>query len=120
METKWLNRFVQAAVITVALMAVCHELEKPEAEREWHDKIAGVIPYDFRPPTVERFKEAYWNPYKPVLTPQMFGIGWAINFYALLENLGVIREGASEEDFLMPSKSIKELIKQAQELEYGG
>ena len=60
MKRVWLVRFVEMAVITVALAAVCQELEKPEEERTWHGKV-GFIPYDFRLPTIERIKEGYWN-----------------------------------------------------------
>jgi len=114
MENKWIIRAIQAAVITLTLAAICQELEKPKEERKWHGKIAGFIPYDFRMPTIEKFKEAYWNAYeKRILTPEVFGIGWAINFYTLLENLGIIRQaGVSEESFLMPTQSIKETLAQ--------
>ena len=102
---------LQATAITLTVAAVCQELEKPKEEREWHGKIAGFVPYDFRLPTVERIKEAYWNPYESrILSPEVFGIGWAINFYALLERLSLFRQGISEEDFLMPTKSIKEVL----------
>lgn len=112
MDSKWFTRVVQVAVITLTLAAICQELEKPKEERRWHGKVAGIIPYDFRFPTLERFKEAYWNPYESrVFTPRVFGIGWAINFYALLENLRVIEAGVSEEDFLMPTKAIKDLLR---------
>lgn len=112
MERKWFIRAIQAAVITLTLAAICQELEKPKEERKWHGKIAGFIPYDFRMPTIERLKESYWNPYeRRVLTPEVFGIGWAINFYTLLENLGVIGQAdTSEECFLMPTQSIKEVL----------
>jgi len=109
---KWFTRLIQVTVITLTLMAVCQEMEKPKEERRWHGKIAGIIPYDFRMPTIERFKEAYWDPYnRRVLTPEAFGIGWAINFYTLLENLGVIKQAdVSEESFLMPTQSIKDVL----------
>ena len=112
MERKWFIRAIQAAVITLTLAAVCQELEKPKEERKWHGKIAGFVPYDFRMPTIERLKESYWNPYeRRILMPEVFGIGWAINFYALLENLGVIKQAdISEESFLMPTQSIKEAL----------
>ncbi|GAI16495.1 unnamed protein product, partial [marine sediment metagenome] len=45
-----------------------------------------------------------------ILSPEVFGIGWAINFYALLERLRLIGQEISEEDFLMPTKSIKEVL----------
>ena len=111
MTGKWLIRMLQATAITLTVAAVCQELEKPKEEREWHGKIAGFVPYDFRLPTIERIKEAYWNPYESrILSPEVFGIGWAINFYALLERLSLFRQGISEEDFLMPTKSIKEVL----------
>ena len=59
--------------------------------------------------------ETYWNPYeRRVLMPEVFGVGWAINFHALLENLGVIKNtDVSEESFLMPTKSIKDKLIQS-------
>ena len=112
MSRKWFTRILQISVVTLTMAAIFQELEKPEEERTWHGKIAGIIPYDFRIPTVERFKESYWNPYeRRVLTPEVFGIGWAINLYTLLENLGLIkRADVSEESFLMPTQSIKDVL----------
>jgi hypothetical protein len=111
MYSKWVTRILQVTVITITLAAICQEMEKPKEERRWHGKVAGFIPYDFRVPTLERLKEAYWNPYeKRILTPEVFGIGWAINFYSLLDNLGLIGSGVSEEDFLMPTQAIKDLL----------
>lgn len=40
------------------------------------------LPYDFRKPTVTRVKERFWNPDDSrVLTPMVFGWGYAINLY---------------------------------------
>ena len=112
MDREWFTRILQVAVVALTLAAVFQELEKPKEEREWHGKVAGIFPYDFRIPTIERLKESFWNPYeRRIFTPPLFGIGWAINFYALLENLRVIEEDVSEESFLMPSQSIKALLK---------
>ena len=112
MKREWFTRIVQVAVITLAMAAICQELEKPREERKWHGKVARFIPYDFRLPTIERFKESYWNPYNSrIFTPEVFGIGWAINFYALLEKLRLIGEAyISEEDFLMPTQSIRDVL----------
>ena len=111
MNGKWLTRILQATVMALALAAVCQELEKPKQEREWHGTIAGFVPYDFRIPTIEKFKEAYWNPFESrIFSPEVFGIGWAINFYALLERLRLIAQDVSEEDFLMPSERMKDLL----------
>ncbi len=118
MKSKWPIRILQATAITLAMVAVCQELEKPREERKWHGKVIGFIPYDFRLPTLEKFKESYWNPYeRRILTPEVFGIGWAVNFYALLEKMGIIRPAGSEEDFLMPGKHMKEVLTQALEEE---
>ncbi len=111
MNSKWLIRIIQATAITLSLTAVCQELEKPEEDRKWYGTVAGFIPYDFRLPTTEKLKEAYWNPFEErVFTPEVFGVGWAVNFYALLERLRLIGRGISEENFLMPTKSIKEAL----------
>ena len=112
MDRKWFIRILQATALTLTFAAICRELEKPKEERRWHGKIAGIMPYDFRIPSIERVKECYWNPYESrVLTPRVFGIGWGINFYALLERLRLIGETyISEEDFLMPTKAMKDLL----------
>ena len=103
---------LQVTVVALTLAAVFQELEKPKEERKWHGKVAGIFPYDFRIPTIKRLKESYWNPYESrVFTPPVFGLGWAINFYALLENLRVIEEDVSEESFLMPTPAMKEAMK---------
>jgi len=34
------------------------------------------VPYDFRFPTIERFKSRFWNPDDPrIFTPNVFGVG---------------------------------------------
>ena len=118
MNIKDLNRLLQVTTITLALTAVCQELEKPKEERLWHGKAIGFVPYDFRFPTLERIRETYWNPYDSrILVPEAFGIGWAINFYSLLERLRLIGQDLSEEDFLMPGEHMKEVLTHALEAE---
>src|SRR5256884_9759150 len=81
------GRLVRAIVRGLTMAAVAQELSKPEAERTWHGRVAGV-PYDFRWPTLRRFREAYWNPDDPrVFTDRVVGIGWAVNFAQLLPRL---------------------------------
>ncbi len=73
-------------------VAVCQELRKPPEERTWHGRIGGLMPYDFRPPTPERLRDAYWNPDEPrIFTDRVLGIGWAINFYSLLQGLSELK-----------------------------
>ena len=111
MGKEWPIRLMQAAVITITLAAVCQEMEKPKEERHWHGKL-GFIPYDFRLPTIERFRESYWNAEtSSIFTQEAFGVGWAINFHGLLEKMRLIGESyASEDDFLMPTKSLKKAL----------
>jgi len=64
--------------------ALRDQLRLPPEERTWHGKIAGRIPYDLRPPTVERIRDTFWNKNtSEILVPQAFGIGWTINLYPI-------------------------------------
>ena len=66
-------------------LALREQLRLPPAERTWHGRIAGRIPYDFRLPTAERLRATFWNKHtSQILVPQAFGIGWTINLYPLL------------------------------------
>lgn len=116
MNRKCANRVMQTVTFALILAAVCQELEKPKEERVWHGRIARFVPYDFRLPTPRRIIDTFWNPYeRRVFMPQVFGIGWTINFHALLENMGIIKcADVSEEDFLMPTESMKNILKQSQ------
>ena len=85
-----ISRLLRAALFFLTLAAVAQELSKPEGQRTWHGRVAGV-PYDFRVPTLGRFRDAYWNPDDPrIFTDRVVGIGWAVNFGQLLPRL---REG---------------------------
>ena len=60
--------------------AITKELRTPERERDWNGRIAGVVPYDLRPPSVERIRSRVWDPENPkVVMPQVFGVGWTLN-----------------------------------------
>jgi hypothetical protein len=72
----------------VAAIAVIQELRKPAEERTWHGKVADLFPYDFRIPTTERFRQAFWNPDGPILSSKAWGVGWALNFGAVKKLLG--------------------------------
>ena len=73
-----------------SLGAIYVELRKPPAERTWQGKLLGVVPYDFRLPTLERLRGAYWNPRSPKLfTDRPFGVGWSVNIPTVLRRLGV-------------------------------
>jgi hypothetical protein len=77
-------RDILGAIRTFAWVAVIgalyQELRKPPADRTWHGRVAGVVPYDFRVPTIERVRAAYWDPSSDtVFSDRVFGVGWAIN-----------------------------------------
>ncbi len=77
---KKLKRTMAAVVFGVTVAAVIQELSKPEEEREWHGIVAGFVPYDFRPPTLDRLRDSWWNPESEELfTDRVFGVGWAVN-----------------------------------------
>ena len=84
-----MRRLVRLAAIGLLVGAVATELAKPEEERNWHGRVLGVVPYDFRVPSWDKIRGAYWNPSSDSLfSDRVFGVGWAINLYrakALLE-----------------------------------
>ena len=91
---KFLFRLFQIAVLYVFIRALREQLERPPEERDWHGKV-GVVPYDFRIPTVGQVRDAYWNPdSEELFTSRVLGIGWAINFAHLLRIVDELREQA--------------------------
>ncbi len=70
--------------------AIASELNKPAEERTWHGKIAGVVPYDLRRPTVESVKEKVWNPDGGFLSPSLFGVGWIPNLGRIAAETGLV------------------------------
>lgn len=71
-----------AVLAVVGVIAVLEQLRLPEEERTWHGKV-GFFPYDFRMPTMDRFRETYWNPDGPIVSSRVWGVGWALNAGAL-------------------------------------
>ena len=71
------------ALLIIGVMAIIQELRKPPEERTWNGKVADFVPYDFRKPTVERFRNTYWNPDGPMISAKAWGVGWAPNLGAL-------------------------------------
>jgi hypothetical protein len=77
-----LRRLTKLVGLGLLVAAISQEMAKPEAERTWNGLVFGLVPYDLRPPTSDRIREAYWNPDDPRLfTPRVFGVGWAVNLY---------------------------------------
>jgi hypothetical protein len=77
-----IRRLARFTVFGLVVAAVATELVKPETERTWHGRVFGAVPYDFRPPTWKRIRDAYWNPQSDRLfSDRVFGVGWAVNLY---------------------------------------
>ena len=77
-----LRRLSRVVVFGLVVAAVATELSKPEPERTWHGRVFDLVPYDFRPPTLQRIREAYWNPdSERLFSDRVFGVGWAVNLY---------------------------------------
>jgi hypothetical protein len=55
-----------------------------------HGELLGVVPYDFRVPTVDRARERTWNPRSSrLLTPTTFGVGWSVNLGRVARLAGI-------------------------------
>ncbi|RPF20431.1 DUF5808 domain-containing protein [Myceligenerans xiligouense] len=75
-----LRRVVTVVTIVLSAAAVVKELRKPKDERTWNGKVAAVVPYDFRIPTMERVRERMWNPESDhFISPRVAGVGWTLN-----------------------------------------
>jgi hypothetical protein len=80
--------FWKLLLAIIGVIAVVQELRKPPGERTWHGKVADLVPYDFRKPTIERFRNTYWNPDGPILASKAWGVGWAPNLGAVKKLFG--------------------------------
>jgi hypothetical protein len=84
--------------------AVVRELRTPAERRTWRGQLAGVVPYDLRPPTLARLGAALWDPASPdLLGPTAFGVGWSLNLAALAARLG-LREATETGAFGVPAE----------------
>ncbi len=84
-----LRRLASVVGIGLAGAAVIQELRKPSQERTWHGRLWQRVPYEFRLPTMDRLREAYWAPENPhVFTDTAFGVGWSVNLGRLLRSMG--------------------------------
>jgi hypothetical protein len=87
-----LGWLIRVLVLAATAAAVYRELQLPPAERTWHGRLLGAVPYDFRVPTPQRVMGAYWRPDSDRLfTDQPFGVGWAVNLPRLLRLLAGLR-----------------------------
>jgi len=88
---KDLVRLIRTLAWTAFAAAIYQELRKPPEARTWNGKVAGVVPYDFRIPTLDRLREAYWAPDNDqVFSERVFGVGWAVNIPVAARKLNEI------------------------------
>lgn len=70
--------------LDLTIAALVQELMRPRQFRTWHGRVAGIVPYDFRKPTLGRILNAIWAPDNPRLfTDTAFGLGWSLNLAQL-------------------------------------
>ena len=82
--------------LAALVAAVARELRMPRDHRSWHGKLLGLVPYDFRRPTIARLRHALWSPDDPrLLMPHFFGIGWTPNLGRLARRLAQILRRSS-------------------------
>ena len=82
--------------LALAVTAVVKELRTPADQREGNGKVIGFVPYEFRMPTVERFKERVWDPEaEHLIGPKVFGVGWTVNMGKVF---GLLRSRLSSDD----------------------
>ena len=87
-----LNSFVTGVVVGLTAAAVGQELQKPPAERTWKGKVAGV-PYNFRLQEWGDVAQEYWNPdSNEIFTPKGIGLGWGVNFAAVVAKVQQLAE----------------------------
>src|ERR1700758_3515070 len=76
------RRMFRMVAFGLLTAAIATELAKPSEQRTWHGRVFSVVPYDLRPPTWQRIRDAYWNPESDELfSDRVFGVGWAVNLY---------------------------------------
>jgi len=78
------RRFVKLVAFGLVVAALIDQFRRDPEERTWEGSVAGVVPYDFRMPTLERARSRWWNTDDDRLfVPQVFGVGWTINLARL-------------------------------------
>jgi hypothetical protein len=65
----------------------------PHRNDDAHGRFLGV-PYDWRKPTLERFKSRVWNDNDDrIVVPRWYGWGYDVNFHALSKRVRPRRRG---------------------------
>ncbi len=102
-KAKKLRGLVSVVGAALVGLAVAQELRKPAGRRTWHGQLWGRIPYEFRPPTPQRLRSAYWAPEDSHLftpTPKAVGVNRCVNLARLAQGcsatcIGTVKHGAN-------------------------
>lgn len=87
---------VRTGVVLLVFAALKQQLSRPPRERTWHGKV-GLVPYDFRWPTLDQVRAAMWNPDDDRLfTGKVLGLGWSINLAQAVKIAGELRQQSRE------------------------
>ena len=88
---KNVRRVINWIAVGLLIVAIVQELRKPPAERTWHGRVVGFVPYDLRVPTLARARATFWNPGNSrLVVPTLFGVGWSLNLHALVDTLRIV------------------------------
>ena len=79
-----LQNVTTTIAIGLAGAAILKDIAESTGNRFLHGEVVGLVPYDFRRPSIRRIREGVWDPSGPLLKPQVFGVGWTLNLGALL------------------------------------
>lgn len=83
-EVSGLRGILTLFALALVGLGIADQLKRPSGERTWHGKIWGVIPYDFRVPSLEKLARSMWDPGdERVLKDRAFGVGWDLNLGAV-------------------------------------
>ena len=79
-----LRWFITGVATGLTAAAIGQELQKEPQDRTWKGTVAGV-PYNFNLPEWRDIAGEYWNSSSDeILTPRVMGLGWGLNFAALV------------------------------------
>jgi hypothetical protein len=48
------RKLIKWTAFALAAIAIADQLRRPSEERTWQGTVAGLVPYDFQAPTLER------------------------------------------------------------------
>ena len=80
----------RTAVMIFTIAAAVHAYRTKQSHGRYYN-----VPFEFRIPTIERAKKRVWNPRdRRLFTPNIFGVGWTLNFHEAARRLNIIEEPA--------------------------